>query len=414
MDKQIYAALEISEHEVRLVIGEFFNTRFNIIKVERVSCNAFNGTNVIKEEIIKSVKKAVENASKSIGANIEKVILAIPSINFKRLPLKVRVEVEGVVAIEDVKEAVKKATSTKIDNNLALIQAVCIKYTVNGISSRRIPINERCNELLVNIDLLCADRKVAFDIVSSVTEANLEIMDIYLDTYATCKEAALFEQTVDQNVILLKVENNNTTLSLLSQGKIHSIDRINMGLSDIVESLINKYEFPIDAAVNLVKYNARMNLKTYSKNPIYIWSKNNETKTINEMELCDTIKQSVEQWLDLVSSMCQPILQVSKPTVIITGEGGEMQGLDNLLSDKLNIEVKSYSPETLGGRRSSLTSTLGLFYAYKDQQVITGNSSNSVNMDQFEKTITYKNGNKSNPEESITKKLKGMLFEARK
>jgi cell division protein FtsA len=32
-DKQIFAALEAADHEIRLVVGEFFNTRFNIIKV---------------------------------------------------------------------------------------------------------------------------------------------------------------------------------------------------------------------------------------------------------------------------------------------------------------------------------------------------------------------------------------------
>ena len=35
-DKQIFAALEAADHEIRLVVGEFFNTRFNIIKVERI------------------------------------------------------------------------------------------------------------------------------------------------------------------------------------------------------------------------------------------------------------------------------------------------------------------------------------------------------------------------------------------
>ena len=34
--KQIYAALEIADHEVRLIVGEFFETRFNVLCVERV------------------------------------------------------------------------------------------------------------------------------------------------------------------------------------------------------------------------------------------------------------------------------------------------------------------------------------------------------------------------------------------
>ena len=42
-EKQIYTALEISDQEVRLIVGEFFNTRFNIIKVERAGCQGFEG-----------------------------------------------------------------------------------------------------------------------------------------------------------------------------------------------------------------------------------------------------------------------------------------------------------------------------------------------------------------------------------
>ncbi len=36
-EKQIFAAVEVSDHEVRLIVGEFFNTRFNIIKVVRAA-----------------------------------------------------------------------------------------------------------------------------------------------------------------------------------------------------------------------------------------------------------------------------------------------------------------------------------------------------------------------------------------
>ena len=412
MDKQIFAALEVADHEIRLIIGEFFNTRFNIIKVEKVPCSILHYSTLDKEEIINSIKKAVINASKFIGADINKVILAIPSFNFKRIPLKVSVEVGGVVTIDDVKEAVKKAASTKIDSDLALIQTVCVKYTVNGITSRRIPINERCNELTVNIDLLCADRKLAFDLVSCVNKAGLDIMDIYLDTYASAKEAAIFEQTVDQSVILLKIEYQYTTLALISQGIIRACDKIDIGLSKMIEALVNECHIPTEAAVDLIQYNARLDLDVYSKNPIHIWAQDGQTKTMSEQDLCDSIRPEVNKLLDEFELMCKPILQASKTTVIITGEGGEMQGLDHLLALRLDGEVKNYSPETLGGRRSSLTSCLGLFYAYKDQLNITGYDVNSVNMEQFSKTVAYKNGFKSDSEESLTKKLKGMLLEA--
>ena len=35
--KEIYAALEIADHEVRLVVGEMFDSRLNILRVERAA-----------------------------------------------------------------------------------------------------------------------------------------------------------------------------------------------------------------------------------------------------------------------------------------------------------------------------------------------------------------------------------------
>lgn len=33
--KEIFASIEIADHEVRLVVGEFYETRFNILRVEK-------------------------------------------------------------------------------------------------------------------------------------------------------------------------------------------------------------------------------------------------------------------------------------------------------------------------------------------------------------------------------------------
>ena len=63
MDKQIFAALEIADHEVRLLVGEFFNTRFNIIKVERVPVAGVQLHQLSEpNEVVKAIRRAAENA----------------------------------------------------------------------------------------------------------------------------------------------------------------------------------------------------------------------------------------------------------------------------------------------------------------------------------------------------------------
>ncbi|MEG0563082.1 cell division protein FtsA [Anaerorhabdus sp.] len=418
MDKQIFAALEIADHEIRLIIGEFFNTRFNIIKVERVPAFGIENNRITDIVAIQdSIKKAVDNAARTVGAKIERVLLCIPSVNMHRYPLKVNTKVESieqVVTIQDIRRSVKKAMATKIDDSLAMVQAVCTKYTCNGISTRRMPVNERCNDLTIDIDLLCVDKDVAFDLVRCVEEIGLNVMDIYLDSYAIAKEAALFEQTMDQNVIVIKLERQSTTLGLLAKGKLVSSEIFNKGIESWIKSIKEKFDLPEDTISRLLKYNARLDETKYSDSPIYIWANHGETFTMSEKELCDCVNNDVQKWLEDMKAICLPILNSNKTTVMITGEGGELQGLASLLAKQLNAEVKNYTPETLGVRYSGLSTCLGLFFAYKDQLPINGQNENSVDMEQFIKTVQYKEKNPDSEEESITKRLKGMLFEARK
>ena len=418
-DKQIYAALEISDHEIRLIVGEFFNTRFNIIKVERIPCSGVNSNSVTDPvAVINAIQKACADAEKMIGSKIERVILGMPSYNMKRYSLKSSVPIEGIdgtVTIQDVRNAIRRAEQVNIGKNYALIQTVCVKYTVNGISSRRIPIGERANDLTIDIDLLCADRKMSFDLVTCVEQSGLQVMDLYLDIFAVAKEAALFEQAVDQNVVVLKMERSMTTLGLITHGRVNSAMILDSGLGTIASAVTEKYGLNSTDACELVKYSAQLNKREYSDNPVYIWQDEGDAKKITEKELCMCIRPMAVGWVASIEKLCKPILQAGKTAVIITGEGGEMQGFSALLQSALKCEVKDYIPETLGGRNAGLSACLGLFYAFKDRQPITGYTDNSLDMQAFIKSVSYRERSESaSTEDTLAKKLKGILFDAKK
>ncbi len=414
MDKQIFAALEITDHEIRLIVGEFFNTRFNIIKVERVLCNGLNNYKVeAEEEVIASIKKAVNNATRKVGAPIKKVLLAIPSVNVHRYPLKVTTKVnsiDNVVTAYDIQRARKKAASTKLDDQLALIQTVCVKYTCNGIATRRIPLNERCDMLTVDIDLLCVDREIAFGLVSCVEKSGLAVLDVCLDSFAIAKEAAMFEQTVGQSVIMLNLSRENSTLALLAKGKLIHCDILKHGMNQWIQSLQEKYQLPTENAAKLIKANARFEGGKRLEDPVYVWNRAGETHSLSEKDISEAIEENVQQWAKEIKETCLPILETDKKIVVITGEGSEIQGLAALLEKELGTEVRLYVPETLGVRTGDLVACLGLFFAYKDQLPILGEIENSVDIKAFEKTVRYKAVEENSEEESITKKLKGMLF----
>ena len=418
-EKQIFAAVEAADHEIRLIVGEFFNTRFNIIKVERVACGGMALNKVTDPEAVtKAVRTAAEDIKRMLGAEVQKVILAIPSFRFKRYSCKSTVDVEGidgVVTIQDVRNAIKKAQSTEIGRQYALIQTVCVKYTVNGISTRRIPIGDKCAQLTVDIDLLCADRQLAYDLVTCIENANLKVMDIFLDVYGVGKESALLQQAIDHQVIILKMEREGTTLGLLRNGRLTTALVTGIGLGTIASAVADQYGIRTDMAVELLKYSVVLNQEKCSQNPVHIWAVDGETRTINEQELVDCVRPGINSWIQTIQKTCGPILQAGKTTVMITGEGGETQGLDALLQTALGVPVSCYIPETLGGRNAGLTACLGLFYAYQDKLPITGQPDDSLDMDAFIKAVSYRDKKSDGSrEDTLTNKLRGLFSEGKR
>lgn len=416
-DKQIFASVEVADHEVRLVVGEFFNARFNIIKVERIPCFGITYDQVLDpDEISNALRKAASSAKRTIGAEIKKVILAIPSYKTKKYSLRSTVDVsgiDGVITIQDVRNAIKKAESVNISKDYALIQTVCVKYIVNGIATRRIPIGEKCSQLSIDVDLLCADRKLAYDLVGCVENAGLQVLDIFPEVYAVGKEAALFERAVEKQIVVLKIERQSIVLGLFRKGRLTTAGVLPAGLGNLVSDCVDQYGVATADAVELLKYSIRFNQKVYTDNPVHIWSKDGETKTISEKQFVESIQKNVAQWVKDLIKTCEPILQAGPTTVIITGEGGETEGLSDLLSESLGCSVKCYIPETLGGRNAGLTAPLGLLYAYQDKLPITGYIDDSLDMDAFKKSVSYREKKKEidSKEDTLTSKLKGLFFE---
>ena len=70
--KQIFAALELADHEVRLVVGEFHETRFNVLRVERIKSSGIVNKKIVDERnIINAIRKAIQNCSQTLIPNAD-------------------------------------------------------------------------------------------------------------------------------------------------------------------------------------------------------------------------------------------------------------------------------------------------------------------------------------------------------
>lgn len=401
MSKQIYGAIEFSEKEVRLIIGEFFNTRFNIMRVECEPCAALNDLVIVKKEKLKeAIQKVITRAGKYLGSKVERLILLLPSVNFKRYPLKVKTATaSGIVQKKDAAVALEKALKTVVEPNILIANAVPIKYICNGIAYRHVPLKEIAQELIIDIDLLCVDKQIAFTYVGLLEECGIEVLDISLDSYAICKEAALFERTVNQNLILIKADYATTTLALIAKGKLVNADILSFGLDSLLKAVNERYRLPFNVIDRLVKYDSRLNPTSADKSPIFAWNSNdNKAQTLSSYDLSLLVKKSLDLYVAKLNEACKLILAAGDCGIALVGEGAEMGALAQALAQTTGVAVKAYFPETIGARQAKYTALLGAVYAYRDALDAAAALNSSIDLLQFNDAIKKKAAD----EESIT------------
>ncbi len=410
--KQIFAALELADHEVRLVVGEFHETRFNVLRVERIKSSGIVNKKIVDERnIINAIRKAIQNCSQTLGYKIERVLLAIPSVDVARFNKRVHVNVENGskrVRLSHIQSGVNEAIAYQPDRDLELVNIGCIKYITNGITSRKMPLDEVCDVLTMSIDLLYANKEIVYSYARCVEKAGLEIIDICLDSYAIAEEAAIFEQTVDKYVILIDLQRQNTTLSLFTHGKLVNCEVLESGYGDWISPLKDEYQLSLDVGFRLIQNTCALEEKEIQDSVVYIWAQGGANHQLTERDVYNCVIGPIRSWFAMINEACQPIIDSGNVNYILSGEGLEIQEIEKL-AKQLNAPSQVYVPQTIGARDCALVSCLGLFYSWKAQMAIRKDERTSCDQRDVEKAVGSM-GKGLDDESGFTKKLKSMLL----
>lgn len=412
--KEIYAAVEIADHEIRLVVGEFFDTRFNILRVERTPVKGVEDKKISNEQaVVNGIRKIVKLANDALGFTIERVMLAIPSVSVERHNKRVNVYPEGGskrIRLSHIQGGLNEAITYKPNPDLELVNVGCIKYITNGITSRKMPIDESADMMIMDIDLLYADKEIVYSYARCIEKAGLEILDVCLDSYAIAQEAAVFEQTVDKYVVLIDIARQNTTLSLFTHGKLVNCEVLHDGYGKWLTSLREDHHLQDNIGFRLVQNTCNLLEDVVKDNVIYIWSENGMQKQITEKGVQEAVAPYMNAWIEMVNEACQPIIESGDVRYLITGEGCEIQSLQQLLPN-FNAKASVYVPQTIGARDCSLVTCLGLFYSWKETLNIRKDERISCDIYEVEsavESVTKKSA--VDDEGGFTKKLKSILL----
>lgn len=412
--KEIYAAIEIADHEIRLIVGEFYDTRFNILRVEKAPVKAIENKKIENEqEVVNGIRKTVKQANEALGFNIERVLLAIPSVSVERHNKRVNVYPEDGskrIRLSHIQGGLNEAVSYKPNPELELVNVGCIKYITNGITSRKMPIDESADMMIMDIDLLYASKEIVYSYARCVEKAGLELLDVCLDSYAIAQEAAVFEQTVDKYVVLIDIARQNTTLSLFTHGKLVNCEILADGYGTWMTAIRESFHLQDQVGYRLLQNTCNFLDDLVKDNVIYIWSEQGIQKQITEKDVQEAVMPYLSAWVEMINEACQPIIESGEVRYMFTGEGCEIQSFQQMLQS-FHAKASIYVPQTIGARDCSLVTCLGLFYSWQESLNIRKDERISCNLYEVE-TVVNSVSKKVNTDDEggFTKKLKSILL----
>lgn len=409
MEKQIVATLEIAPHEVRLLVGQFFNGRLNILKVERVPHMGISGTTIMSESIIvEAIKKAVENASRNLGVVISQVILVVPGYHMKHVNQQINIPINGKVTQLDLTRAYDGLMKQEAPQGYILGNVLFSKFTNNGMSSRKLPIGDRSQMLVCDVDCYYLKQSIVFPYVGCIEKSGLGIIDIVMDDLALAKETQALESSVDRPVVAVRIGEDTVTYSLYYKGKFLSNDIYEKGMHQFTSILKNTLKVPSDVTHRLLYFNLNLDTKPLKEDPLFMWSSKSQTHTITEQQIADLVAEPMRDFLDAVVDRFSPIFELGRPKVLLVGEVVTVEGVEEYIESIGECDVESYVSPTIGVKESSLSTVVGAFYFYKDQEMFREHTLASVDEELYKEVVLE--AKKHEDDESLTQKLKNMFI----
>ena len=410
MEKEILASLEIADHEVRLLVGQFYNGRLNILKVEQVPHQGVSAYSIVDESlVVEAISKAIENASRNLGIVIEKIILMVPGVQMKHQTKQMQIPITGKVSAMDIKRAYGEFLSSGSMDDYVLSNVIMSKYFINGSSTRKLPLNERCSHLTIEADCYYSKQNIIFPYVSAVEAAGLQIIDVVLDDIALAKEASLFEKSIDKPLIVYTLSLHRSKMTLYYKGKLVSNDFDSEGFQNFMDLLQINLGVPYDVVERLLYYNVDLMNDKHKEDPIFIWSRKGVSYTISSKDIADQVNEPIQNYLKELIHRSEPIFELGNPEILITGGASVVGGITDYVASISNARVEGYEAKTFGITNPRFSALVGAFYFYKDYQIFRNTSEFSAKQIEFKEHVLQYTDNEES--ESMTQKLKKAFFE---
>ena len=407
--KEIISSLDIGTSTVKLVIGEVYDDKVNVLCVSEVKSKGVKkGIIVNPEETLVSLKELFRRAEEAMNININKVILIVPSYYAEFIVTEGSSTItneEGKVTSRDIVRALQACVYNKVPSNKEFVSVTPVEFIINDDKKVKDPKGMKADEIKCKAVLSLAPKKSIYTAISLLDNIGVNVIDINFGSVSDYYEFRTPDMD-KKNTAVINIGEEKTEVSIFKKGILVETENIEMGSKNIDRDICYIYDISRSRAIELKEKFALC----HKRNASTSWSEDvlnnkDENIKINQYELSEIIYSRIREILELAKKQINLLTKLEISYIIITG--GSTEGNDfNLVAEEVFGDIKPYKVSEIGCRHNKYSSSLGFIKYYHEKLTFRDKLAYTIDKDAQDELINNKKTNNS----SILGKIYGYFF----
>jgi cell division protein FtsA len=241
--ERVIAGLDIGSAKTTAIIAEAVGERHPAVKILGVGQARTTGLRrgIVSdiEETTRSIQKAMQDAERMAGINVEYVYAGISGEHVRAMTSKGIVAINGdEISKADVDRANDVARAQPFPQDRELLHAIPQEYTVDKNAGIRDPIGMIGTRLETEMYLVTIGSSPAMNLRKSVERAGYRVRELVLEPLASAL-AVLTEDEKELGVALVEMGAGTTDIAIFLEGKIRHLGTLNFGGNNVTSDIVH-------------------------------------------------------------------------------------------------------------------------------------------------------------------------------
>ncbi len=410
--KQIITSLDIGTSTIKLVVGEIYNDKLNVLACSEVKSKGVKkGLIVNPEEVYGKIEEVFKRCEEILEIKINDVILCVPSYyaDFEIVEGYTTINRESsIVNGNDIVRALQASIYNKIPPNKELISIMPIEYRIDDEEVVKDPKNLKASKLTVKSVISIAPKKNVYVIFSILDNMGIKISDICFNSLADYHEFKTNDMDEKQGSII-NIGDEKTEVSIINNGTLIATQVLEMGGKDIDKEIMYAYNIDRKTAKKLKETFALAHTDNASTTELEeVINKDGEKVKINQYEITEIIYNKLKSMLEISKKQINLLTKKQNSYIIVTGGTTELKDICKNIEESFGRIGILGNISELGVRNNKYSSALGIIKYYYRKLSFRKKNASTVNEE--EQQIIF-NNRKKNKENTLLGKVFSYFFD---